>query len=173
VSAAIVVALVVALGGWVLAGVTAWLSYKTSSDQNFYHALDWLSGGTQKRNLGIAAIEASWHTRRFRRLSAPLLCNSAIYLLLRSDSADSPNELSNLYRMMAMVTNVVRIPQEQELHYRMLSDALGEKLSPGFSGGLEIPASQLSQWQTQVASVAGRRRSARSRPEIGSRQQGA
>lgn len=55
------VTLVVALGGWVLAATTTWLTYKTKSDENYYRALDWMSGGTQKRNLGIAAIEGAWH----------------------------------------------------------------------------------------------------------------
>jgi hypothetical protein len=51
VTAATVVALVVALGGWVLAGVIAWLNYRTKTEEIFLRALDWLSGGTQKRNM--------------------------------------------------------------------------------------------------------------------------
>lgn len=63
VNAAIIVALVVALGGWVLACTTTWLNYKTKIEENYYRALDWLSGGMQKRNLGIAVVEGSWHLR--------------------------------------------------------------------------------------------------------------
>ena len=63
VNAATIVALVVALGGWVLAGTSTWLNYRTKTEENYYRTLDWLSGGTQKRNLGIAAVEGSWHLR--------------------------------------------------------------------------------------------------------------
>ncbi len=154
-NAATIVALVVALGGWVLAGATTWLNYKTKTEENFYRALDWLSGGTQKRNLGIAAVEGSWHLRRVRRLSTPLLCSSAVYLLLRSTESDSPNELNNLYRIMAMITGVPRIRHEHAFHYRMLLDALDEKLNPGFSGGLNVAGEKVAEWRSGVIAVAG------------------
>ena len=153
--AATIVALVVGLGGWVAAGVTTWLSYRTASESNFYKALDWLSGGTQKRNLGIAAIEGSWHTRRTRRLSTPLLCSSAIYLLLRSNEADSANEMNNLYRIMHMLTGSAKIESNQEFHYRLLLRALEEKAAPGFVGGLDVSLKEVMEWRSGVASIAG------------------
>lgn len=155
VNAAIIVALVVALGGWVLAGMTTWLGYKTKSEENLYRAFDWLSGGTQKRNLGIAAVEGSWHLRRVRRLSTPLLCSSAVYLLLRSSENDSPNELNNLYRMMQMLTPAATIRHEHQFHYRMLLDALNEKRKPAFAGGLIVSSEKLDEWQSGVAAVLG------------------
>jgi hypothetical protein len=156
VNAATIVALVVALGGWVLAGATTWLNYKTKTEENFYRALDWLSGGTQKRNLGIAAVEGSWHLRRVRRLSTPLLCSSAVYLLLRSSESGSPNELNNLYRIMAMITGITKIRHEHEFHYRMLLDALAEKLSPGFSSGLDVPNEKVAEWRSGVIAATGK-----------------
>jgi hypothetical protein len=151
VNATNIVALVVALGGWALAATTAWLNYKTKTDENFYRALDWLSGGTQKRNLGVAAIEGSWHLRRVRRLSTPLLCSSAVYLLLRSKQDDSANELNNLYRIMEMIASVAKVQDRHEFHYRMLSDALDQKLDPGFFGGLSVSDEKVASWQAKVA----------------------
>ena len=79
-------------------------------DEIFFQSLDWLSGGTQKRNLGIAAIEANWDRSRFRQLCVPLLINSAIYLIAESDQADSANELNNLYRMIRLLFSYKRLP---------------------------------------------------------------
>jgi hypothetical protein len=150
VDAATIVALAVGLGGWIAAGATTWLNYKAASEANFYRALDWLSGGTQKRNLGIAAVEGAWHTRRVRRLSTPLLCSSAVYLLLRSDERDSANELNNLYRIMYMLTARPKINASQVFHYRLLLSALGEKLEPGFIGGLDVSSEKVNEWRSKV-----------------------
>src|ERR1041384_2755918 len=65
------IALVVALGGWILAAVTAWINYRAQTAATFFQALDWMPGGTQKRSIGIAAIEGAWHNRRFRHLNTP------------------------------------------------------------------------------------------------------
>lgn len=152
---ATIVALVVGLGGWVAAGATTWLNYKTASEANFYRALDWLSGGTQKRNLGIAAIEGTWHTRRTRRLSTSLLCASSVYLLLRSGAGDSADEVNNLHRIMQMLIGRAKVERSQEFHYRLLLKALEEKLEPGFTGGLKIPAETVGEWKSMVIAIVG------------------
>jgi hypothetical protein len=155
VDAATIVALVVGLGGWIAAGATTWLNYKAATEANFYRALDWLSGGTQKRNLGIAAIEGSWHARRVQRLSTPLLCSSAVYLLLRSMEADSASEVNNLYRIMQLLTARAKIRPVHEFHYGLLLSALDEKLEPGFAGGLHVSPEKLGEWRSRMVAIAG------------------
>ncbi|MEU4313889.1 hypothetical protein [Nocardia sp. NPDC024068] len=154
-----IVALIVALGGWALAGVTAWLNYRTKVDETFFHALDWLSGGSQKRNLGIAVVESTWQRRRFRRISTPLLCNSAVYLLLRTESRDSPNELNNLRRIMHLLTAPKKIPREHQFHYETLLTALDER--PGAQqndrGLTIIPATELASWKEALATFLPQR----------------
>jgi hypothetical protein len=70
-------------------------------------ALEWMTGESQRRNVGIAAIEASW-TRwqdgEFQNLVIPVLCGSATYLLSASDQTDKGHELYNLDRIMALLT---------------------------------------------------------------------
>ena len=154
-----VATIMVALGGWVLAGITAWLGYRTKAEETFFHALDWLSGGTQKRNLGIAAVEGYWAKMRFRRLSTPLLCNSAIYLLLHSDEGDSPNELNNLYRMMELLSAEYAVPKNLQFHYRQLQSALDHKGGKVAAGGLEVPAETLCTWQRRIGRIVARFRS--------------
>lgn len=150
------IALVVALGGWVLAAVTAWINYRSQTAATFFQALDWMSGGTQKRSIGIAAIEGAWHNRRFRRLSTPLVCSSCIYLLLRSRQRDSADELSNLRRMMALATGQARVRPGHRLHFQLLLDALRQRSTgPNTGLGLEIADEQIAQWRRQVASLAG------------------
>jgi len=156
VNAATIVALIVALGGWILAGASTWLNYKNQTEANFFRALDWLSGGIQKRSLGIAAVEGTWHLRRVRRLSTPVLCGSAIYLLLRSNEHESPSELNNLYRIMALITSVAKIRHEHEFHYQMLLGALSEKLGPGFQGGLNVPAEKVAEWRSGTVAAITR-----------------
>ncbi|SFR16987.1 hypothetical protein SAMN04488564_104485 [Lentzea waywayandensis] len=156
-----VVTLVVALGGWVLAATTTWLTYQSKSEENYFRALDWMSGGTQKRNLGIAVIEGSWHKRRIRRISTPLLCSSVIYLLLRSSQHDAAHELNNLRRMMHLLVDTAPRRREHDFHYRALLKALDEKVDPEFRGGLLVPVDDVRGWRARLAQPQNRDRAVR------------
>ena len=55
-----ILSLVVAIAGLAVAALNNWLTSRQKSDELFYKTLDWLTGKTQRRNVGIAAIEAHW-----------------------------------------------------------------------------------------------------------------
>ena len=84
-TASIIAAVIAGLVGILVGLIAAGIQYRTKSDELFYKALDFLDGGTQRRNLGIAAIELSWNHRRFRPIATALLIGSALYLLLESE----------------------------------------------------------------------------------------
>ena len=52
-------------------------------------------------------------------------------------------------------TGVAKIWHEHKFHYRMLLDALDEKLNPGFSGGLNVPNEKVAEWRSEVIALAG------------------
>jgi hypothetical protein len=87
--------------------VTALLAQRETKRSRAQEALNWMTGRSQRRNVGIAAIEASWQPRwrrkKFRRLVTPVLCGTALYLISASDQKDAPHELHNLDRVMALL----------------------------------------------------------------------
>jgi hypothetical protein len=124
-----------ALLGGIVGMLVAYLGYRQKEREMFYRALDWLSGGTQRRSLGIAAIEALWaypslrsrlfrsrrpaHSARFVDLSVPALANSAVYLLLAKDQPLKAHERKNLERIMRLLAELT--PRERARHEFHLS----------------------------------------------------
>jgi hypothetical protein len=104
--AAAVVAAGVIGGAFAVIGslITALLAQRETQRDRAQDALNWMTGKTQSRNVGIAAIEASWDRRwrsgKFRRLTTPVLCGTALYLISYSNEKDAPHELYNLDRIM-------------------------------------------------------------------------
>jgi len=92
--------LIGAIVGLLAGSITTSLTYQQKNDELFFNALGFLDGGSQKRNLGISAIELYWKKRRHRKLCRSLLTGSAIYLLQESKQGDAAHELYNLKRIM-------------------------------------------------------------------------
>ena len=113
----LVVPLLVALGGWFFA---AYQAYQTRADQraarrsqateaqtarteqHLFASLDWFSGQTQRRSIGIAVVKANWD--KFEHLQPTwlsLLVSQAIYLLTESEAHRKSHELANLENIMA------------------------------------------------------------------------
>jgi hypothetical protein len=100
-SATIIAALIGFVGGLVVAAFT----FRQKADELFLAGLQYLEGGSQKRNLGIAALELSWSSRRHRRVIAPLLVGVALYLLSESKQQDAAHEIENLRSIMKLLTS--------------------------------------------------------------------
>lgn len=108
----ITVAVVGGLFGLLSALVGAWFAYRISrrkrADDLFSTALEFLGGGTQRRNLGIAAI--SLYRRQFPEyedLCTEMLIGSAIYLLAESEQKDKTHELYNLHKIMGLLIEML------------------------------------------------------------------
>ncbi len=158
-TATIIAALVGLLVGLVAAGV----QYRMKSDELFYKALDFLGGGSQVRNLGIAAIELSWKKRRFRPISTALLIGSAVYLLLASKQEEAAHEVYNLRRIMKHLLHSDTYKAGTQAEYEQLQAALqkakqaavaresGTGTIPGVSRGLILPKEELQEWENVLA----------------------
>ena len=121
------------------ATIAAIAGYVHNSRATFFQALDWLSGGTQRRSLGIATIEVVWRRRRsvsarlfgsygyFRDLSIPVLESSAVYLLLAKEQPLKAHESRNLSRIMELLVDVKGTERKRHASvYRDLTEVLAK-----------------------------------------------
>jgi len=98
-----VAAVIAGLFGLIAGGLAVGYENERKKDELFFKALDFLGGGSQERNLGIAAIELYGKKKKHHALSVSLLIGSAIYLLKESKQKDAAHELNNLDRMMTFI----------------------------------------------------------------------
>lgn len=132
----IIVALVVGLGGWTLGALTAQLRYEQKAEEILFGALGWLGGRSQRRNIGISAVELYLSNpsrirrlsrSRFRDLGISALTGSAIYLISSSKQKDKAIEVYKLDRIMDLLLKH-RIAGQHVLHYGNLQNALSKAL---------------------------------------------
>lgn len=137
--------------------ITADRVYRQKSDELFFTALNFLKGGSQNRNLGIAAIDLYWNRRRHRPLCVSLLSGSAIYLIRGSKSGKAPHEIYNLERIMALLlscgsTKATR-SSYQSLHTVILQE-IGDRSGRGDTPtALAIDTDKLKTWNTMLAEI--------------------
>jgi len=145
-TATIIGALLGFLGGL----ATARAAYQQKGDELFFKALDFLGGGSQKRNLGIATIEMYWSNKRHRPVSVSLLIGSAIYLLLESGQEDAAHEVHNLERIMTHLLRSESRSFSSRSQYERLLEAVRTAQQPHRTGGLKVQASRLKEWESAV-----------------------
>lgn len=104
----IVVSLLVALGGWSFGFYQMKQAQRATQvgrlEQHLFDSLDWFSGKTQRRSIGIAVVKANWEA--FDALHSTwlsVLVSQAIYLLKESKSHHKSHEHANLYAIMNLV----------------------------------------------------------------------
>jgi hypothetical protein len=133
------------------------------TDELFLKALDFLGGGSQKRNLGISAIELYWADTRHKALVISLLIGSVIYLLSESGQKDAAHELYNLHRMMRLITAVGPENLSESLRgdYEALQKVLAQKIKSNGSAsqqmekgkkasGLFVKTDELEKWECDI-----------------------
>lgn len=140
--------------GFVGGIVAARATYLQKADELFFKALDFLGGGSQKRNLGIAAIELYWSNKRHRPVSVSLLIGSALYLLVESKQEDAAHELHNLDRIMTQLLRKESRDAAPGKQYVRLLEAIREARQPGRTTGLQVSAAQLATWESEVDKLA-------------------
>jgi|GEM_PF-2637647 len=139
------------------------------TDELFLKALDFLGGGSQKRNLGISAIELYWADTRHKALVISLLIGSAIYLLSESEQKDAAHEQYNLRRMMRLITAVEPGNLSESLRgdYEVLQKVLEQKIESIGSArrqggekekasGLFVESADLEKWKSDVTALLKR-----------------
>ena len=159
-----IIAIISAFIAFLVAVYNQFQARKQKREDNFFSALDWLTGNTQRRNVGIAAVEFFWRgaslhkdqTERFRSLSIDALSNTAMYLLLQSGQGIAAHESNNLSRIMTFLLGVT--PEEAGKHasqygdlYRAIQEAQKRKKEHLDKAGVETEEDFLSEVRTWSA----------------------
>ena len=156
------IALVVgAVVGGLFGTIGALLTYRAAergrADALLSSALEFMGGGSQRRNLGIAAISLYW--RQFpqhRQLCAEMLVGAAIYLLSESKQEDASHEVFNLHRIFELLLEIEPTLKKRDA-YQRLRDAVEKRLSPFEPKpkiGLWLERSELEKWRDDLKRVA-------------------
>ncbi len=134
----------------------AWKQMKRKlADDLLFTALDFLGGGRQKRNLGIAAISRYWRLCGHTELCVEMLIGSAIYLLRESEGKNKEHEIYNLYRIMDLLNEMKRKSHKLERYEDLekVLDSLIQNYSPKPQRGLWVPKEKLETWKTNLKDV--------------------
>jgi hypothetical protein len=155
-SVSIIVALTSSAVAIVLAVANVYEHYYRERQQTLIHALEYLTGGSQKRSVGIALIEGLWYRGHpNHRAIVPALTNQAVYLLLETESKGR-HQFHTWVRIMNLI---LRVPPEPFLRdfYIELLEALDRRseLDDDLSTGLEIPCQTARLWSKKVREHAG------------------
>ena len=149
--ATVIAALIGFIGGLVAARYT----FRQKADELFLSGLQYLGGGSQERNLGIAALDLAWESKRHRKHIAPLLVGSAVYLLLESKQDDAAHEIHNLRRLFELLVAAKSSSSLGSEDKQELLKAIDRKLNSGADKrpGLLLAESDLRAWQKQLGTV--------------------
>ena len=141
--------LALAGGGWLIALLTILLGYRerksAREEERLGKTLDYFTGGSQRRSIGISLLEGVWASNpRFRGVLVPLIANQIVYLLLSSESHDAHNE-RNLTRLVMIFTAIPAIKELYGDRWGDVCDAISRKYG-GETKGIAIPKSTLMFW---------------------------
>jgi hypothetical protein len=124
--------------------------------ETMLNALEHLTGGAQKRSVGIALIEGLWYNGHpFHRAILPALVNQAVYLLFETERGARRDQIHSWIRIMKLI---LRVPPDKEFHdlYCELADALQtrseEQEMP--ESGVQIPPPTSKLWLEKLAEHA-------------------
>jgi hypothetical protein len=123
-------------------------------EQLVIRSLEYFTGKTQRRNVGISVVEGVWEdTAHLRPLLVPLLLNQATYLLEQSKQVDSAHELDNLRRIMDLLIRA-RSGGQHEEGYRDLTKVVRKRVTdpdPNRTKGLRVEDEEIQEWSTRLA----------------------
>jgi hypothetical protein len=133
-------------------------------------ALEWFSGKTQRRAIGLAIVEANWDAwKDLQPTWVAVLVKQAVYLLTTSKSAESRHERANLDRIVRLLKDAgSQLDPNQRL---ALGAAFAEALdsSPGPEDcrstiGVHVDCATLREWDS---AFSGKAESARVGQDMG------
>ena len=140
----------------VLAIANVYERYIRERQQTLIRALEYLTGGSQKRSVGIALIEGLWYRKYpYYRAIIPALTNQAVYLLLETGSKGR-HQLHTWLRIMDLI---LRVTAKQSLHsfYKELVEALESRAETvsAEASGLDISPQTARLWADKVRKHTG------------------
>jgi hypothetical protein len=129
------------------------IGQKQKTDELFLNALNFLDGGSQKRNLGISAVELYWNNQKHRAAAIKLLVGSAVYLLTESDNIAKQHEQFNLERIINLLLRHQPQDEEELNAYQRLAAAVNSASSAPRNAALGTLSVQTAQWQIALRSA--------------------
>jgi hypothetical protein len=148
------IALVAAIGGWVVALVTLGIGYverkATRQEDLLGKTLGYFDGGSQRRSIGISLLEGIWiHKSATHPVIVPLIANQIVYLLHSTESRDAHNE-RNLVRLVTLLQQIPDLQQRYHDRWADVCDSILQKLEDEDSvKGIFVPSQTLKIWSRQ------------------------
>ncbi len=144
----------IAGGGWVVAILTVWIGYrertKAREEERLQETLQYFTGGTQKRSVGVALVEGVWrHKRQYLDVVVPVIANQIVYLLITTDSEDEAHEERNLFRLYNVFVEIPGLKARYHHYLCDVLDAIGRKLE-GEKRGLNMTPQTLKMWEKKL-----------------------
>jgi hypothetical protein len=150
-----IITLIIAFGGWLLAILQYLMGYyerkKSKNDEILLRTVDYFTGGSQKRSVGISLIEGLIKDKNeYYEIIAPLLANQFVYLLLVSDSEPSVHEERNLVRIFFILKKIFQSDRHRyaDIKNEILDAILRRK--DGEKSSINISLQTLEIWKQQI-----------------------
>jgi hypothetical protein len=154
---------VAAVGGWIIAAMLAITNYLERRGEQrqkvLLQALEYLTGGSQKRSIGIALIEGLWEKRfPYLRSLMPALISQAVYLLLETESREGRHQFHSWLRIMDLIMRAPPVPELSD-QYSEVSIALLEHLEAEdpLPRGIQMPRETAQIWFDRFGNRVGTR----------------
>jgi hypothetical protein len=124
-------------------------------EQIILSSLDYFTGKTQRRNVGIAMLQGAWSKApHLRSIFVPLLVNQALYLLEESEQEEARHERENLDRIMELVINSRPFDVASADTYQRLHDSLERRINRTMgSRGVVVEEDTLRTWLDALAAT--------------------
>lgn len=106
------------------------ISKEEKKDEILLKTIEYFTGGSQKRSVGISLIEGLIKEQKsYHDIVAPLLAYQFVYLLLSSDSDAAIHEERNLNRIYPLLQSIIEFDKTKHWHTRNeVLDAIGRRL---------------------------------------------
>ena len=151
-----ILTLIVAAGGWIVVIIQTWIGYlerrNSHKDEILLKSVDYFTGGTQKRSIGISMVEGMIKTNKeYYPVIVPLLANQFVYLLLQSDTASPIHEERNLVRIYLLLKEMIN--SNEGLFYDAkceILDAMHRRLECNEKSSLNISSQTIELWQNEL-----------------------
>jgi hypothetical protein len=155
-SVSIIVALTSSIVAIVLAVANVYERYYRQRQDTLIHALEYLTGGSQKRSVGIALIEGLWYKGHpNHRAIVPALTNQAVYLLLETESKGR-HQFHSWVRIMNLILRVPAEPFLRDFYFELI-EALERRSESedDISAGVDISSEAARSWSKRIREHAG------------------
>ena len=153
------ITLLIAIGGWAIAILLAitnlFEKLSLRKQELFVTSLQFLTGGSQRRSVGIAIIEnLSSKSNKYNNGIIPALINQAVYLLLESKQSDARHEFHNLIRILTLILRLKYDKKFYDYYCELNTALIIRSKNIKQSKGIEITPESAKLWRKKISNYA-------------------